>query len=101
MADSITVAEGGSEAVLDLPFVMEASDGELCFWSTEASGDRSADIDRGEYYARLTLTVAKDFGVPLLVASILRDMIAAGRFSGVEAGYLAVVASTAQVGALN
>jgi hypothetical protein len=101
LSDTIAPVDGRTEAVLDLPFVTETDDGELCFWSTEATGNRSEDIDKGEYFARLTLAVAKEFGVPLLVASILRDMIAAGRFSGVEAGYLAVVASTAQVGALN
>ena len=99
--DALPAVEGRTDALLDLPFVIETDDGELCFWSTEASGNRSADIAKGEYMARLTLLVAKEFGVPLLVATVLRDMIAGGRFSGVEAGYLAVVASTAQVGALN
>lgn len=98
---TVTPLEGRTEAVLDLPFVTESDEGELCFWNTEATGDRSADIARGEWFARLTLGISKEFDVPLLVATVLRDMIAGGRFTGVEAGYLAVVASTAQVGSLN
>jgi hypothetical protein len=90
-----------SQEVLDLPFVRETSDGEIYLWHPKPTGDQQADIAIGEHYARLTLFVAREFGVPLLLASVLRDMTLAGKFTGIEAGFIAAVASTAQVGALN
>lgn len=87
--------------VLDLPFVREADDGEIYLWHPKPSGDQQADIALGEHYARLTLHVARECGVPLLLASVLRDMVMAGHFGGVEAGFIAAVTSVAQVGSMN
>lgn len=87
--------------VLDLPFVHHADDGEIYLWNPKPTGDQQADIATGEHYARLTMFVAREFGVPLLLASVLRDMTLAGRFGGVEAGFIAAVTSAAQVGSLN
>ncbi|MDA9539637.1 hypothetical protein ACM41_26415 [Bradyrhizobium sp. CCBAU 21362] len=87
--------------VLDLPFVRETDDGEVFLWHPRPTGDRQADIAAGEHYARLTMFVAREFGVPLLLASVLRDMTLAGKFGGVEAGFIAAVTSVAQVGSLN
>ncbi|MDX3970086.1 MAG: hypothetical protein QHD01_26275 [Bradyrhizobium sp.] len=99
MSDSNAI-EGAPE-VLDLPFVHEADDGEIYLWRPQPTGDDHADMATGEYYARLTLYVSREFGVPLLLASVLRDMVAAGKFGGVEAGFIAAVTSVAQVGSLN
>ncbi|MDF0495375.1 hypothetical protein [Bradyrhizobium yuanmingense] len=90
-----------TQEVLDLPFVREMDDGDVYLWHPKPTGDRAADIATGEYFARLTMLCAKEFDLPLLLASVLRDMTLAGKFTGVEAGFIAAVASTAQVGALN
>lgn len=99
MSDSIAIE--GTQEVLDLPFVHEADDGEIYLWRPAPTGNDQADIATGEYYARLTLFVSREFGVPLLLASVLRDMVAAGNFGGVEAGFISAITSAAQVGSLN
>lgn len=98
---SEAIALESAQPVLDLPFVHEAENGDVFLWHPAPSGDRDADIATGEYFGRLTMVCAKEFGLPLLLASILRDMVIAGQFGGVEAGFIAAVASTAQVGSLN
>lgn len=87
--------------VLDLPFVHETDGGDIFLWRPNPTGHRQADIATGEHYARLTMFIAKEFDVPLLLASVLRDMTLVGKFTGVEAGFIAAVASAAQVGSLN
>lgn len=87
--------------VLDLPFVRETDDGEVLLWNPNPTGHPQADIATGEYYGRITMLIAKEFGLPLLLASVLRDMTLVGKFTGVEAGFIAVVASAAQVGNLH
>lgn len=99
MSDGIAIES--TQEVLDLPFVHEAESGEIYLWRPNPTGDQQADIALGEHYARLTMFVAREFGVPLLLASVLRDMTLAGKFGGVEAGFIAAVTSTAQVGSLN
>jgi hypothetical protein len=98
LSDAEVIAR--TDAVHDLPFVQSDS-GEVCFWDIEATGDHSADIDKGEVFGRLALRVMREFDFPLLLVTVLRDMTLAGKFTGIEAGFLAVVASAARSGSMN
>ncbi len=89
------------EAILDLPFVQEVGGEDVCFWSVEPTGDQSADIDKGECFARLALAVSREFDLPQLIATVLRDMVVIGNFTAVEAGFVATVASAARSGSMN
>lgn len=98
---SEAIALEGTPEVLDLPFVHETEDGDVFLWHPNPTGHQEGDILTGEYYARVAMVVAKDFNLPMLLACVLRDMVLAGKFSGVEAGFIAAVVSAAQVGSLN
>ena len=93
--------EAGTDAVLQLPFVEEAHDGELRFWSIEPTGDQARDIELGEWFAQLALKVTREFDLPRLLATILRDMTLTGRFTAVEAGFVAAIASAARSGSMH
>lgn len=80
-----------------LPFV-DSCEGELDLWAPDWDGGRDALIVRGEQYAETALAVARQFQVPALIALIMRDMVIAGRFGPVEAGFVAAIASAARVG---
>src|SRR5262245_46826049 len=71
-----------------LPFVREAEgDTPRRFWVVEPTGDWVADSTLGECYGRLYLEHLGE--IPLCY--IMAEMIKKGQFSGVEAGFLAVV----------
>jgi hypothetical protein len=89
------------EAVRQLPFVAPLNDGDVAFWSTEGSGHVSTDLETGESFARLAIDVARSFDLPILIAFVLRDIAKAGRFTGLEAGFIAVIASAARAGSMN
>lgn len=83
-----------------LPFV-DNDNGSLDLWSVDSSGDRNADIALGEQYAETALHVARMFQMPAVIAMIMRDMVLSARFGGVEAGFVAAIASAARVGSYN
>lgn len=59
----------------------------VVFWSAEASGDYASDCERGRDEARRLLArCASGVSLPPL-AWMIRDMIALGRFGGVEVGF--------------
>jgi hypothetical protein len=89
------------ERVKQLPFVGLTDGGEVEWWSAAPSGHDATDVGLGESYARLAIDVARTFELPLLIAFILRDITKSGRFSGVEAGFIAVIASAARAGSMN
>ena len=79
-----------------LPFVRnrkrdETDEAPRCFWDVTASGRWVADCEVGHEYARIYIERRKRFGAPLL-GWIVRDMIAAGQYSGVEAGFMGGIA---------
>lgn len=85
-------------AIRELPFVRvdNAAPGRpLEFWKIEPTGDRYTDIEMGEHCAGMALDVAHQFEMPILIAMILRDIALGGRFTAVEAGFIAGVASAA------
>ncbi len=83
-----------------LPFV-DGDGGELNLWAPDWDGGQNALIVRGEEYADCALAIARQFQFPTLVALILRDMIMAGRWGAVEAGFTNRIASAANVGSYN
>ena len=85
------------EAIAALPFVRADKDGELMLWDCDGVEDLT-DIALGERFAELALDVATQHDTPVLIAMTLRDIIKAGRFSPLEAGFVAVIAGRAKVG---
>ncbi len=61
------------------------------FWVVEPTGQWAADVVVGEEYARLFLNRVQAKERRPLLGWIVRDMIAAGRYSGIEAGFLSGV----------
>lgn len=85
-------------AVKELPFTTEAR-GTIDFWTgMEASGNTDADIALGEQCAGMCLALARRFDMPVLPAMVLRDMVLSGRFTAVEAGFIASIANAARGG---
>ena len=75
-----------------LPFaVIPAADAPRVFWVAESDGDWVRDADVGQEYGRIYLEQMRAGYAPPL-GWIIRDMIAAGRYGGVEAGFCSTVA---------
>lgn len=72
-----------------LPFVREKKDDDQrrMFWDVLPSGDWTEDCLVGTEFARIYSLQIGTRGAPLL-SWIVRDMIHAGRFTGVEAGFI-------------
>ena len=58
------------------------------YWSVQASGNWAADCHLGAEYARIFVERTKAIEARPMLCWIVRDMIAEGRFSGVEAGFI-------------
>lgn len=56
-----------------------------CYWDVISTGDWAEDCRVGEEYARIWFEASTS--MPPL-AWILRDMVAAGRWTGVEVGFI-------------
>lgn len=89
------------DALRALPFVSETPTGDVAFWDIESVDHDPTDIGLGEMYGRLALDVAKRFDMPVLLAVVMRDMLQRGRFTGVEAGFLATIACAAKAGSMH
>ena len=63
----------------------------LCFWDVKASGVWHEDCELGAEYARIYLKHLRRTGNPYPLCWIVNDMVAAGRFSGVECGFVQTV----------
>lgn len=74
-----------------LPFV-----GDKRFWSVAASGDWCEDSRKGAEYARLYVAHIRATGRGPLLSWIVKDMIKAGSWTGIEAAFLAAVGQFAQ-----
>jgi hypothetical protein len=98
---SIFASAEAQQAVYEIPCVVEREPGQIDFWNVEATGHSDTDIALGEQCAGMCLALARKFQMPLLIAMCLRDMCLAGKFTGVEAGFCASIASAARVGSYN
>ena len=83
-----------------LPFVQPMLEG-LSYWQPDPVGHNATDIETGTAYCVLAIRSARALKCPMLLALIMRDMISSGKFTGVEAGYIAVVGAAAMAGVLN
>lgn len=72
---------------------MSSSSGGLSFvrnghhWSPERSGDYSQDCETGRAAAREMLSHIRLTENPLIYGSVVRDMVSAGQYGGVEIGF--------------
>lgn len=87
-----------SVSVTSLPFVHDAApedplDEKRCFWRVHPSGELTSDIRRGASFTRHALAYMRRFDFPPLLGWIVRDMIAKGRFDGLEIGFLRLIAT--------
>jgi hypothetical protein len=76
----------------DLPFMRRKPDGTPVFWVVEPTGDWGHDSEVGAEHARSYLSCQPQ---PLL-SFIVADMIARGRYTGVEAGFLSYIGRLAE-----
>jgi hypothetical protein len=79
-----------------LPFVSDNS-----FWEVEPTGHAPTDFANGEAWGLIALELAKQTGSVMVLACTMRDMVIAGQFTALEAGFLARVACAAKAGSLN
>lgn len=84
-----------------LPFVSTIPRTDRCFWSVEPAGnDWVMDSAVGAEYARIYLDQRTIPGPCPALAWIIRDMVKAGRWTGVEAGFASVIERAAAQGHL-
>jgi hypothetical protein len=94
--EALEISDEEREALSGLPFVSEGS-----FWEVEPSGHAPTDFANGEAWGLLALELAKQTGSVMVLACAMRDMVLAGQFTALEAGFLARVACAAKAGSLN
>lgn len=87
-----TFADLGAAA---LPFVGSTKLPEKAFWVVDGGQDWTEDCIVGAEYARLYLEWGAN-RTPLIW--VVRDMVAAGRWTGVEAGFCSVIGRAAAIG---
>ena len=71
------------------------------YWSVEASGDWIEDCAVGSEYARIFIERVKARQSRPLMAWIVRDMVTAGRWTGVECGFIQGVARASAAAIMN
>ena len=92
-ADAPPHQEGSGRYAGSLPFVRDKDDStKRDFWAVNANGIWSDDCTVGHEYGRIYLARCTHYGAPAL-AWIVRDMIRAGRYTGVEAGFSGALAN--------
>ncbi len=96
-ADAMT--EVDAQRLAGLPFVQVTEDGPR-FWCVEPTGHDQTDFSIGETFGLLALAVAKEGASPISLALILADIVEGGKITGLEAGFLATVASAARSGSM-
>lgn len=76
-----------------LPFVRDNNndtESHRSFWDVAQSGDWLDDCTVGHQYARIYMARRQRYGAPIL-SWIVRDMIRAGRYTGIEAGFISAI----------
>lgn len=97
----MNLQDAARKAALGLPFVTTTDAGTINFWAATEYGHDDTDMAVGEHYANMALAIVQRLNCPDLVAVIMADMIRLGRLGGLEAGFIATVASAAKCGRLN
>jgi hypothetical protein len=70
-------------------------DKKRCFWRVLRTGDYGLDCKLGESLGREALDHMHKHDMPFLLNWIVGDMIRAGRFGGVEVGFLSIFSHAA------
>ena len=77
----------------DLPFVRADGHGETNCWAVNPSGDAEQDFETGGQYGRLAVAFAEQVeDSTQLLVHVFRDIVAAGRFGHLEAGFVDAMA---------
>ena len=94
---TISSAVDLKQEIITLPFVKKRSKGmdRNHFWSVEPTGDSIKDYQTGMAYAALALEVMKKKHFRSLLTWVLLDMPRSGETSGIEIGFLSVIAEAA------
>lgn len=80
-----------------LPFTATNSDSTRKFWVVSGAGhDWADDVAVGAEYGRIYIEALRASGPAPALSWIIRDMIGAGRFTGVEAGFVLALARAAR-----
>lgn len=75
-----------NKALAQLPFVSGK-----CFWRVKASGDWLKDSQKGAEYARCYVACTRTTGRGPLLSWIVKDMLKANSWTGIEAAFLASI----------
>lgn len=85
-----------------LSFMKDVPDGKRktrrVFWSVESTGEYAADNELGRSYADELLACIRKDGHSFLLNSVLKHMVEAGRFGGIEVGFIARIGEYAALG---
>jgi hypothetical protein len=86
-----------TEHLSALPFVVDPGgrpNGEegRHFWTVKRTGDQQFDMSLGEALAQQTLRTMRQHDCNFILRLIIRDMVAVGQFTGVEAGFVTELA---------
>lgn len=76
----------------DLPFVRESA-GSVDFWAVVPSGDWSQDNAQGREHADACAAYMRETHNAGVLGGVVRSMIAAGRYEGVEVGFMTRIAT--------
>lgn len=71
------------EREADLPFMANAK-----HWNVQESGSYTLDCKIGRGHADQLVDLMRRRGNPTLLNSVMRDMVGAGRFGGIEVGFV-------------
>ncbi len=79
----------------DLAFVRVDDHGETNCWAVTPSGNDREDYETGFQYGREAVAFIEQKDSPQLLIHVLQDMVKAGQFNHLEAGFAHAVASAA------
>lgn len=71
-----------------LPFVSSRTT-RVNYWKVDRTGDYAANCARGRAYAEALLSHIQEAKNPVILGSVMKAMIAAGVYEGVEIGFCA------------
>ena len=85
------------QEIIKLPFVKKRTKGmeRNHFWSVEPTGDFTKDCQTGRAYGALALEFMKKKNMRSLLTWVVLDMPRSGESSGIEIGFLSVIATAA------
>jgi hypothetical protein len=83
-----------TQTVNDLSFVLDEGT-TTSFWNVAPTGDWTSDNEIGRCHADDCVAYIQETGNQAVLGAVVRSMIAAGRYTGIEAGFSARIAALA------